>query len=164
MARNFSPALALTIGIPAVAVVASFVTLGLSLGTSRDELPEQFHWEGQKLDRDFSLANRAAELDVKATFAVLPGESRCRVSLAVAGAAPRAVVVLLTHPTSPDLDRRMELTRVADGYEGACAPVPAAHWRVALGDAERTWEIRWRSRGRLENVRLVARDTPEDAS
>lgn len=164
MRGKISPALVLTIGIPAVAIVASFITLALSLGTSRDELPEQFHWEGHKLDRDFSLANRAAELDVRATFAVLAAEGRCRVSLDLAGAAPRAVVVMLTHPTSPDLDRTLQLPRVADGYEGACAPVPPAHWRVALGDVDHTWEIRWRSRGTLEQVTMAARGTPEDAS
>jgi hypothetical protein len=164
MMRNMSPALALTIGIPAVAVVASFVTLGLSLGTSRDELPEQFHWEGQKLDRDFTLANRAAELNVRAMFSVAAAEGRCRVALDIAGPAPRALLVVLTHPTSPDLDRQIALPRVGDGYEAACAPVPPAHWRVSVGDIERTWDIRWRARGTLDRVAIVARDTPEDGS
>ena len=49
MRGKISPALVLTIGIPAVAIVASFVTLALSLGTSRDELPDvaKLHYAGR---------------------------------------------------------------------------------------------------------------------
>ena len=62
-----NPVLLLVIGLPLAAVLASFATLALTLEHRDTELPEQYHWEGFPLDRDFSRSEHATQLGVQAT-------------------------------------------------------------------------------------------------
>src|SRR5690242_13317222 len=61
MSVHRNPVLWLAWGLPVVAVVASVITLFITIRHPDGQLPEQYHWEGFQLDRDFSRAARAAE-------------------------------------------------------------------------------------------------------
>src|SRR6185369_12999205 len=72
-----NPVLMLAWGLPAVAVLASVASLMLTLHSPESELPEQYHWEGFQLDRDFSQAARATELKVHATLSGFGASGQC---------------------------------------------------------------------------------------
>lgn len=175
-----NPVLMLAWGLPAVAVLASVASLMLTLRSPESELPEQYHWEGFQLDRDFSQAARATELKVHATLKGFSASGRCELALRVAGAAPESLELLVAHSTQPKLDQRVKFTRVADGagdaqalaaareqdgarerrasarYSGACAPAPDSHWRIELVDAKGGWAVRQTVRGPLDGAALDA--------
>jgi hypothetical protein len=172
-----NPALTLVVAIPAVTVLAGLAMLAVATMHPEHELPEQYHWEGMKLERDFAHAERAAALGVRATLDASGVAGACSLTLSTAGAAPRTLALTLTHATLPEHDRRMELRRVhaaaaeaaaaAIGgtgagavqalYSASCMPAPEGHWRLTLTDTEGRWSIRQSVRGSLSSVHIDAR-------
>jgi hypothetical protein len=160
-----NPVLALAWGLPAVAVVASVLSLVAAIRSPESELPEQYHWEGFQLDRDFSQAARATELKVHATLSGFGAGHRCELALRTAGAAPGSLELLVAHATRPALDQRVTFTREAgaahagDGlarYAGSCEPAADSHWRLELIDKEHGWAMRQTVRGPLDGAALDA--------
>jgi hypothetical protein len=161
MLRIRNPVLVLALGIPLLAVIASFLTLFLAIAKPDGELPEQYHWEGFKLDRDFEQSKRAAALNVRATVTRTQA-GICRLELSVKDTPPAALTLVLTHATQPGHDRTLNLTRASLKHEGAsyeapCVPVPNAHWRVSLSDDQGAWSLRQYTVGALNNWTLTAR-------
>ncbi|MEJ1961654.1 MAG: FixH family protein [Gammaproteobacteria bacterium] len=158
-----NPVFLLAWGLPLVAVVASVLSLLLTLGHPDTQLPEQYHWEGFQLDRDFGRAARAAELHMSATLSGFGPAGRCEVRLHIDGAPPSELVLLVAHATKSDLDQRVTLDRVgaageAGGgsatYSGACKEVAQGHWRLELIDAANGWAVRQSIRGSVREVTL----------
>lgn len=100
-------ALIATVAIPLMAIVASLFTVGLAVVSGDRELPEQYHWEGFKLDRDFARFERAVALNVQGTLSVLPDEKLCRMHLTLNGTPPEHLNVALVHATIPSLDQHL---------------------------------------------------------
>jgi hypothetical protein len=160
-----NPVFFLTWGLPAVAVIASVLTLAIALRGSDGELPEQYHWEGFQLDRDFSRAARAAELKVQVKVTGLDRSGPCELRLQMQGVAPDVLLLMLAHGTRAELDRRITFNRVpaqpgwSDGsvlYRGVCSDLPEGHWRVELVDAVNDWAIRKSVRSSLGTLTLDA--------
>jgi len=150
-----NPVLGVTVGVLLAAIAASFITLGLALDAPESELPEEYHWEGFRLDRDFDRSRHASALAVRATLDVTGG--MCRVRLAMHGPHPPALRLTLTHATLPRLDRSVALQPVGNAYEAPCDVAPGkAAWRVALEDSARTWSVRERAPDPLHDVTLAA--------
>lgn len=149
--------LVLIIGLPAFAITASVGTAAVAFLHGDPTLPDEYHWEGLKLDHDFADSQRAYKLDVKAGVQVLPADGVCRVTLQLDGARPDAVDLTFTHGTRPDLDRHVHLQRRGDVYEAPCGPMPDGHWHLELQDAAGSWSVREDVAGALQNVDIVAR-------
>jgi hypothetical protein len=153
-----NPVLMLAWGLPAVAVVASVLSLLLTLRSPESELPEQYHWEGFQLDRDFSQAARASELKVHAKLSGFGASGQCELALRIAGAAPESLELFVAHSTQPSLDQRVKFTRIGDSgrYAGSCKPAPDSHWRAELVDAKGGWAVRQTFLGTLDGAALDA--------
>src|SRR5262245_45682205 len=163
-----NPVLILTWGLPLTAVVASVLTLFITLAHPDGELPEQYHWEGFQLDRDFSLAERAARLHVNAVLNGFRSDGLCTVTLHVRGDSPQTLILLVSHATLPRLDQRVRLKRVSEAdessvgrdresmYVGECRPAEDSHWRLELMDEGRAWAFRESVRGPLDGLTLDA--------
>jgi hypothetical protein len=160
-----NPTFVLAWTLPAVAVLASVLTIMVTMRNPDSELPEQYHWEGFQLDRDFSRAAKAAELRVRANLAGLGTSGECELRLRMEDTHPGQLVLRLAHSTKPDLDRQIAFKRVptAPGwndasslYRGQCTDLPEGHWRLELVDSANGWAIRQSIRGSLTNVTLDA--------
>jgi len=143
--------------LPAAAVVAGLTTLGIALRKADRQLPAEYHWEGEHLDHDFALARVAAAHGIEVTF--VANQTGCSATLRHAPADTEALSVLFANAADPDLDRVIRLPRIGPGeYRGACAPLPAGRWHVALEDAAGQWTIRTQVAGRIERLELRARN------
>jgi hypothetical protein len=128
--------------LPAAAVTASFATLAIAMHGADRALPEAYHWEGERLDRDFARQRRAAELGIEVTLRLLGGD--CEATLRGNAGDPAALDLLLTHGSDAGLDQRIRLWRVAQGtYRGTCIVAPA-RWRIAIDDPAGAWALRAR--------------------
>lgn len=162
--NRLPPAAWVMIGIPAVAVIASFITLGLALNEREPTLPNNFNWEGAPLERDIARAARAGEIGARAILDLSAQGGRCSVAFSANTVPPDVLVVQLTHATNPDLDRTWALRPASDGYTAACEPVPAGHWYVTLSDGAESWRIRQEVTGTLGSITLTAAPPPEAPS
>jgi hypothetical protein len=160
-----NPVLLLAIGLPALAVLGSFASLAVSLDHRDTELPEQYHWEGFQLDRDFSRSQQATSLGVRATLNGVARTGECSIDLQIAGTAPEQLSLTLAHATMASLDRRIELRREpdTDRYVGRCTALAAdGHWRLELMDAARSWSVRDSVRGLPDQLLIDATTTDDD--
>lgn len=163
--RRVNAVLSIAIVLPLIAVLGSFLTLGVAMLHPDSELPEQYHWEGMKLERDFERAGRAAALGVEAVLDGFGSEGACNLKLTMRGLAPSSLTLRMIHATQPSLDQLVRLSRTAArsletlthaDYAGECRAAPRGHWRIELADAENHWSIRQTVRGPLSRARLEA--------
>lgn len=153
---KFNAAVALIIGLPLFAVLASVGTAVVAVTRGDPVLPDEYHWEGQTLDRDFALSERAVQLKMAALLHLQPVEGVCQVSLRLEGPLPAAIEVRLTHVSHPELDRRIRFTRSNQTsiYSAPCASLPSALWHVELSDVGRSWSFRDEAVGSLQTVNI----------
>jgi hypothetical protein len=162
-----NPALLLACGLPLVAVAASFATLSITLANPEGQLPEQYHWEGFQLDRDFSRGERARELRVDAVLSGLERGGQCQLTLRFDGTPAPSLVLRVAHATLPSLDQQLTLRRAeqsAEGtvYTGECRAAQPGHWRFELADAVNGWALRTSARGVPVSVALTASSADGD--
>jgi hypothetical protein len=154
-----NPVLWITCALPLVTVVASFFTLGAAIVHPDNELPEQYHWEGFRLDRDFARAELATALGVRAEFEGLGVAGPCRARLVLKGEVPESLSLTLTHATQPSLDQHVTFRRI-DGrgalYIGECQTAPESHWRAELTAEGIGWSIRQNLLGPLAHAVVEA--------
>src|SRR5690242_19175742 len=107
-AARINPTVVLTIALPLIAVIASVGTAVVAFSRGDPPLPDQYHWEGDKLDHDFSQSKRASQLHVNASLDLQAGEGVCHLKLKLDGAnAPSSVDLALIHVSNPALDRNI---------------------------------------------------------
>jgi len=157
---RFNPALIAVVALPAFAIVASLGTVAVAVMSGDRPLPEQYHWEGFKLDRDFERSAQASKRDVHGTLKVSGADSTCRLSLSLDGPLPPELELALIHGTLPALDQRVRL--VLDDaaiYEARCEVRPDGSWRIELSDPDGIWSVRQHVNGSLAHVEIAARPT-----
>lgn len=158
-----NPVLMLVIGLPAAAVIGSFASLAVTLAHQDTELPEQYHWEGFQLDRDFSRSERAASLRVQATLRNVAASGRCEIDLVLGEAPPEQLRLTLAHATRAGFDQRIDFQRAGgQTYVGQCHAIPDGHWRIELTDGAQTWSVRDTTRAISQPVHIDAKTADDD--
>jgi hypothetical protein len=161
---RINPALCLTIALPLFAVVASVGTAVIALSRGDPPLPDQYHWEGDKLDHDFAQSRRASELHLNASVNLQAERGVCRLTLGLDGAdLPPTVELALIHGANPSLDRYLRFSRTANmsSYSAPCTPLPDARWHVELRDPQHSWSFRAAMNGQARTVNLSS-SSPAD--
>jgi hypothetical protein len=169
---KFNPALYLIVGLPLFAVIASVGTAVVAVTRGDAPFPDQYHWEGDKLDHDFAQSQRAADLHLKATIELQPqltltGQGVCHLTLALDGSGlPPMVDLALIHAAKSDLDRTIRFSRVANtsSYVAPCAPLPDGRWHVELSDPQHTWSFRAAMAGQGRTITLSSISPADDAT
>jgi hypothetical protein len=158
--KSINSGLLVAIGLPLFAIFASVGVAVVAFTRGDPTLPDEYHWEGMSLDRDFADARRAADLNVHATLRMVPSTGTCRLTVQLDGASPPVVTLSLVHATHPDLDRRVRLQRTDAAYEGHCGVVPSGHWHLELSDVAGSWSVREDVVGALDGTNINARPDP----
>jgi hypothetical protein len=156
----------LTIALPVFAVIASVGTAVVAFSRGDPPLPDQYHWEGDRLDHDFAQSRRAAQLHVDASLDLQAGDGVCHLTLRLDGAGlPPSVDLALIHVTNPALDRNIRFVRTSDAssYSAPCTPLPPSRWHIELSDAARSWSFRTATTGESRTIVLSA-SSPSDNS
>jgi hypothetical protein len=143
-------------------VIAGLSTVVIALRSADRELPASYHWEGERLDRDFALMRNAAAHGIEVGFTASP-QGRCAATVKSAPNDPAALNLLFVNANHVGLDQAVRLVREAPGvYGGACRELPEGRWRIALEDVSGTWAIRAQHHGAIDDLSLLARN-PEGA-
>ena len=141
------------------AVIGGFATLAIALHSADRQLPPNYHWEGQNLDRDFERARQAAQLGIEVTLVADAAIGSCLASLRSAPGDPATLTLMLTSGSDPGRDRVVLLRRTSKGEYGApCPAIPEGRWRLSLEDPEGKWVLRTQLAGTLSHLELRGRD------
>lgn len=142
-ANKRSPIMWVMIGIPVIAVIASFMTLVLAIRGAEPELPASYHWEGHALDQDLQRLQFGQKLDVRGPLELrADGNVALRLQFADAAySAPAELTLRLSHATLAREDRVLTLHRDGDVWLARTKPLPAGHWLLELTDGK-DWLLR----------------------
>jgi hypothetical protein len=141
--------------LPLSAVIAGLTTLGIALKMGDRALPEDYHWEGARLDADFARARKAAAMGLEVTLQIRDGA--CLARIRNLADEPKALNLLLANGTDAGLDRRVRLARIGPAeYRAGCAALPAGKWRVGLDDESMKWALRGTADAGFESLELRA--------
>lgn len=148
------PLMWFVVGLPAVVVIAAFVTLAIAVKSSDDVVRDDFRKEGLAIYADPARDAAAAGIGAAAVLTVHPtGELRATLSLAH-GQPPRSLVVVLSHATRAEYDRMLTLEAGEAAYEGRGDPLPPGHWYVEVTPPGREWRLKGDFRDSVELLRL----------
>jgi hypothetical protein len=156
MRKPINSGLVVAIGLPLFAIAASLSVAVVAFTRGDPTLPDEYHWEGMSLDRDFADARQAVALDVSARLRLEPQTGTCRVMLEIQGRPPSALQLRLVHGAHPDLDRQVRLEPDGAVYAGHCGEVPMGQWHLELSDMAHSWSIREDVSGDLDGFSMPA--------
>lgn len=142
-ASKRSPVVWVMIGIPVIAVLASFTTLALAIRGAEPELPASYHWEGAALDTDLARLKAAQTLGVRGSLELrADGNVALRPQFADASYTPPPSLTLrLSHATLAREDRVLALRRDGNVWLARTTALPAGHWLLELTDGK-DWLLR----------------------
>lgn len=129
------------IGIPALTVVASIVTLWLAVKSSDGLVVDDYYQEGKAIEKTMERTNRAAQLGLAADLSLTAEGLSLRMNAGSAGDLPRSVVVTISHPTRAGMDQVLTLVGPDGVYAGALKPLASGRWQIQIEDEARSWRM-----------------------
>jgi len=127
---------------PAVAVVASFVSLYLAAAGADPLVVDDYYKEGLAINRVLELDRFALEQDYRAVVTISPARTRARIELVGKGAPPQELRLRFVHPTKAGMDLEVLAKQTRPGwYEAAIELAPAARWDIQLEDSDAHWRL-----------------------
>jgi hypothetical protein len=156
--RGPNAAVILIIALPAFAVLASVGTAWVAATIGDPPLPDQYHWEGDRLDHDFADAHRAAALGLAATLDLQPLQGTCHLTLQLASEMPAEVALDVISASRPELDRQLQFIREgsSSNYIAACTSLPPGSWHLELRSSQGDWSYRQDWTGGAGRVTLAS--------
>jgi len=147
----------LVVALPSAAVAGGLVTLALAIHGSDDVVRDDFRKEGLAIYADPARDAAAVEVGARSTltFDAGAGELRARLSLE-RGAAPKQLLVVLSHATRAEYDRLVTLSGHGGSYSGQLAPLQAGHWYLEVTPENRQWRLRGSFEAGQSTVELAA--------
>lgn len=148
----------LLISLPASAVVAGFVTLGLALHTDDSLVVDDYYRQGKAINRELGRDRHAAEIGLAAEFSSAPDGLRLRLSARTLPDLPQKLPVQLVHGTRANFDRTLEFTRIGGAdYVAPGATLPAdGHWTLHIESPDGQWRLVARLTGGRDKLRIEA--------
>lgn len=149
--RRFEPMVLLVWGLPAIVVVAGFITLAIAIRAGDlDASSDTVRRMAQVQQTDLAADQSALQRGLSASLSVQ--DDGVRLQLLGAAEHEADLTLRFEHPLDSDLDRQVTLRREGEVWN-ATLDLPAAdHWRLVLqaGDAS------WRLDGELRGSRGIA--------
>ncbi|UCD68451.1 MAG: FixH family protein [Betaproteobacteria bacterium] len=142
-------------GIPAVAVVAGFVTLVIAIIHRDGLVAEDYYKQGLAINRVLEREARAAQLGLEAH--VMVADRHIRVRITNGDDFPAGLVARLIHPTRAGEDHEIALAAITPGwYQGKMPEFTAGRWYVQLEDGDSTWRLKGVWQTGQQNIRMIA--------
>jgi hypothetical protein len=136
------PLVWMLIAIPAVAVVAGFVTLWLAITSDDGLVEDDYYKRGKEINRVLERDRAAARYGLEATIVVDPASGAMTVQLLAPRLPqpPAQLEVAFLHATRSGFDQRLVLPRDSDGrYRGRVSPLAPGHWHLQLAAGD--WRL-----------------------
>ena len=135
------PMVWLVAGLPAIAVVASFMTYFIAADKPDTLVNAGYHKEGMAPGKDTSREERAAALSIAAELAMVDGVARLKLSGRLE-AMPASLELLLLHPTQSDQDMRIQLQGLGQGeYSGVMPESSQGKRQWVLEPSDHAWRL-----------------------
>lgn len=143
--RQFWPWL--LIGLPATAVVASFITLFIAIDKADDLVIDNYYKEGLAINRELAADEYAQQLKITATTTI--DAMHPAVAVALEGEfssttpRPQQIIVHFVHPVSAARDLLLVLNADGSGvFRNTLPHVMDGRWTLEIRDLTSSWRLR----------------------
>lgn len=154
--RRFEPMVLLVWGLPAVVVVAGFITLAIAIRAGDlDASSDAVRRMAQVQQTDLAADQAALRRGLSASLRVEDGSVRLQLLGTVDEGA--ALSLRFEHPADSALDQQLALSRDGDTWHGELSLPAADHWRLVLTSADASWRLDGELRGSQGIAVLVPR-------
>lgn len=136
------------IALPAAAVIGGMITLFIAANNQDSLVADDYYKEGLAINQALEKERHAAALGLSGLIRLEPETGRVAIALLhdAGFAQPNQLKLQLTHPTRPNLDQTVLLTReAADRWSGALQLAVQGRWHIQV----ETPDGEWRLNGRL---------------
>lgn len=133
------------IGLPAIAVIASFTSLFIAIDKADDTVADNYYKNGLAINQELAADQQAKTLGLRAQLGLDPQPQQLIVTLqGQLAPAPAQLRAQFAHPVSADDDFTVILTAIAPGqYRGRLLQKPHGRWTVDITDpASAAWRLR----------------------
>jgi hypothetical protein len=134
------------ISLPLSVVIASMFTINLAIKTSDGLVSDDYYKEGLGIHKDAASTAKAKALGIAGDIAYDGDTGSITLALdSELNAGPGSLLLNVTHPTMPNQDQSIVLTRL-DGrrYTGRLEPLNNANWQLEIEPEDAVWRIRGR--------------------
>jgi hypothetical protein len=142
--RQFWPWL--LIGLPATAVVASFITLFIAIDKADDLVIDNYYNEGLAINRELAADDHAQQLEIRATTTIDVAHPALAIALEGAFTSttrPKQIIVHFVHPVSAARDLLLVLNADSSGvFRSALPHVMDGRWTLEIRDLTSSWRLR----------------------
>jgi hypothetical protein len=135
------------ISLPLSVVIASLVTINIAIQSDDGLVSDDYYKEGLAIHKNADSAARAEALGIVATLGYDADTGAISLALEKPLPGKAALSLQVTHPTLPDQDQSIQLSRLDDArFAGRLEPLGPGNWKLALRPAD----LSWRVEGRLQ--------------
>lgn len=127
--------------IPAVAVVAGFITLWIAISTWDGLVVDDYYQEGKTIEKTIARSVRAAEMGLVADVRIRAEDVSIDLGAGANIVIPPTVILTISHPTRGGMDQTILLKRRDGLYVGELAPLSAGRWLLQIEDESKTWRM-----------------------
>lgn len=151
------PLMWLVVGVPALTVMGGIATLLLATKGGDAVVRDDFRREGLAIHADPARDAAAVEAGAQATLTFDRAAGHLSVVVGLKqGQLPDRLLIVLSHATRAELDRRVSLRRANGAYDGRLESLPAGRWCVELMPPSRSWRLRGEFSSTQRSVELRA--------
>ena len=135
------PMLWLVAGLPAIVVVASFITYFIAANNPDPLVNAGYQKVGMAPGKDMSRERRALSLQIGGELVMLDGTANLKLSGRL-DTMPAQLELLLLHPTHADQDVRVQLREIGNGeYVGSMPMMLQGNWQWILEPIDGAWRL-----------------------
>ncbi|HPE80436.1 MAG TPA: FixH family protein [Gammaproteobacteria bacterium] len=134
------------ISLPLAVVIASIVTINIAIRTDDGLVSDDYYKEGLAVHKDADSTAKAKALGIAGTLNLAVDTGAITFTLDDnSAAADPTLSMKVVHPTRPDQDQTVLLTRLtAARYAGRMQPLGPANWKLEIHPEDKSWRIEGR--------------------
>lgn len=129
------------ISLPAVAVVAGFITLYLAVRSDDGVVEEDYYTKGLAINQVLDRQDRAKQLGLSADLRQEGGRLVLTLESERELALPDQIRLALVNPVRAGLDKEITMRRHGAQYVGDYPSVSSGRWKLVLEDEGGIWQL-----------------------
>jgi hypothetical protein len=127
---------------PMAVIIAALYTAYLAISTSDGLVADDYYKQGLAVNKTITSSENAQKHGVTVGLRVTEDGFAVRLTARDKEfAAPKSLVLTLSHPTRAGLDQTRVLDRVGDGYVAKMRLPTSGHWIVLIEDDAKSWRL-----------------------
>jgi hypothetical protein len=133
------------ISLPLSVVIASLVTINIAIESDDGLVSDDYYKEGLAIHKNADSAARAKALGIVGSLGYDADTGAITLALDQPFPGDAALSLQVTHPTLPDQDQSIQLSRLDEArFAGRLEPLGPGNWKLALRPADRSWRVEGR--------------------